>query len=789
MASEPPEDAIANFVSFTSTTREQAISFLKANNLDSQKAINAYFEDPTGPRTKTTGLYNESSGSSFGYGQQDNAPKIPATAPPSRPPSRVNMHETSQGARTDDPVSVAVQSNTGTSGSGQGLSLAEREEQELQQAVAMSLNQGMGQQESGVTAINQQPHFGKATRDHYDEGAWAMTLFNATSQEVVISPNPEDRKRIDGEPAFIRPTQDSLYLGGFLTILHEIPLAREALLLRNKVLFDYGNDAQWWNGQPINLPKIVTIHDGASGDSDWDDIIHETQRLMVFLDKTQRAFGSSDALTNLKSMNALSSDSEEAIARFLETWHAAAIRADPENPLATVFMTQAYKTSPFDEGDEAISKDLFLFEPLVEGDHGQTLYDVLDNAIWSDRPGESLDDVWLEHVGDVVIMKLDAFDNGKSVDVKAPAVFYPDRYMSSCRELAIELRTKRLRVQEEVQELERLIQRYTKTQATKGSATMKDLLDKAAAAVTSVLSKNPATGADSMSSEMANQKSERIIKELQAVSARIEIKVKELESRKQSAMETLRSYSRALTEQSESPNEPPLRRYSLRGVCTEPHVTYVLKRNDNSDPKDVMEVDGENNSGYQWWRLSFSTEDGRTRQAAKREAQGDSAATQDGDVVGYTARKVREIEVLRAAREEWRSVLLVYASDTAMSGQLELAPTSLQAFVTKDNEAFAAECEQSTANAAAENPQDSSPKASQPRQSTTHQGQQVNVFDYQVSDFDNDTDSEQEMKERKGSKLVPGTAVNQAPMSRALDDDSEWHAGDDTEMIDHVEHA
>lgn len=32
MASEPPEDAIANFVSFTSTTREQAINFLKVND-------------------------------------------------------------------------------------------------------------------------------------------------------------------------------------------------------------------------------------------------------------------------------------------------------------------------------------------------------------------------------------------------------------------------------------------------------------------------------------------------------------------------------------------------------------------------------------------------------------------------------------------------------------------------------------------------------------------------------------------------------------------------------------
>jgi hypothetical protein len=31
MASEPTEDAIANFVSFTSTTREQAINFLKVS--------------------------------------------------------------------------------------------------------------------------------------------------------------------------------------------------------------------------------------------------------------------------------------------------------------------------------------------------------------------------------------------------------------------------------------------------------------------------------------------------------------------------------------------------------------------------------------------------------------------------------------------------------------------------------------------------------------------------------------------------------------------------------------
>lgn len=143
-------------------------------------------------------------------------------------------------------------------------------------------------------------------------------------------------------------------------------------------------------------------------------------------------------------------------------------------------------------------------------------------------------------------------------------------------------------------------------------------------------------------------------------------------------METLRSYSKTLTEPSESSTEPPLHKYTLRGVCTEPHVTYILKRNHISTSSDAMDVDGAKTSDYQWWRISFSAEDGKTRQAEKLRAQGDGAATQDGDVFGYSARKVREIEVLRAAREEWRSVLLVYASEKAIDAHTEPAPSQLQ---------------------------------------------------------------------------------------------------------------
>ncbi|KAF7717806.1 Uncharacterized protein PECH_008445 [Penicillium ucsense] len=804
MAAEPPEDAIANFVSFTSTTREQAIIFLKANNLDSQKAINAYFEDPTGSQLKTTSSMNENL-TPQGYGHQEYASRIPATAPPSRPPSRVNTPGISEATRIENsPVTAAQGGETGAAAPpATGLTLAEREEQQLQQAVAMSLGQGIGQQEMGITntAENQpEPHFGKATRDYYDEADWGMTLFNETAQEVVLDPEPEDRARVEGEPAFLRPTNDNLYLGGYLTILHEIPLAREALLLRNKVLFDYGQESQWWNGYSINLPKIVTIHDQASENNDWDDILYETQRLMAFLDSTKRSYGSADALASLNDIRSLSSDSEEIVARFLETWHAAAIKAAPDSPLATAFMSHAYKRTPFDDGDdETVSKELFVFEPIIEQEIDQTLYDVLDTAIWSDQPGEPLDDVWLEHVGDIVTMKLDSFNNAKSVNIKIPATFYPDRYLSSCRDLAHEFRSRRLVVQDEIRGLEKLMAHYTAPQSSVGGMGLPELLKKAAASIPVALtggSMEYIEGDDLIELESASEKSDRISQELLRISQRIDLKLRDLEAQKEKAMETLRNHSKILTEAPEAPGEPPGCRYSLRGVCTEPHVTYVLKRAETGDPAGGQQQ----TPGDQWWRISYSIEDGKTRQHAKQRTQEHATATQPGDTFGYTATKVREIEVLRAAREEWRSVLLVYASDAAVNAPIDPAPTQLRSFVDKDNEVFAHECEQSITDCSTATDQHSIQPSNLEKQQQQQQmkpppppprpAQQVNVFDYQVSNFGNDSDYEQEMQEKGGSKFLGSMAESKAgDFSRALDDDTEWHVEKEPEMSEHIEHA
>lgn len=136
-------------------------------------------------------------------------------------------------------------------------------------------------------------------------------------------------------------------------------------------------------------------------------------------------------------------------------------------------------------------------------------------------------------------------------------------------------------------------------------------------------------------------------------------------------MDTLRDYSKILTSQPASLEGPPYHKYTLRGVCTKPHVTYVLRPRE-----DIPGSESRTEKEWQWFRISFSTEDAKTRQA---ESSRDShAAPNNADVIGYTARKVREIEVLRAAREESKSILLVYANANAVSPQEGDLPPGLQ---------------------------------------------------------------------------------------------------------------
>lgn len=322
----------------------------------------------------------------------------------------------------------------------------------MRQALAMSLDQELPGQETGVTqAANTQ--LSRANKDYYDENEWGMTLFNEAPQEAIISPDPEDRKRVNDEPAFIRPSERYQQLGALITILHAIPIAREALLLRDRVHPSYGYDKQWWNGQPIDTPE---------GNGGWDDLLCEAQRLMAFLDSTERAFGSADSLSSVTWNRASTTDLERGASEFMENWHVSSVNATPDNQLATVFSSLAYK-KPSEDVEEPIEKLFVVFDADVH-EGGFTLYEALDATLWPDVDGE-FDDVWLDRVGEVFTMKLTRPCSQNPVDVKIPAVWYPDRYLDYCKETALEFRKRKLETLKEISRLDSLRNRFTSSWA------------------------------------------------------------------------------------------------------------------------------------------------------------------------------------------------------------------------------------------------------------------------------------------------------------------------------------
>ena len=131
----------------------------------------------------------------------------------------------------------------------------------------------------------------------------------------------------------------------------------------------------------------------------------------------------------------------------------------------------------------------------------------------------------------------------------------------------------------------------------------------------------------------------------------------------------MRELSKLHAQHSDEENDPPHCRYTLRGVSTNPETIYVLARPHKEE--DLMETES---NEWQWWKIAYSP--GATRP------------------ISHT--KLREIEVLKAAKDDAEQALLVYASDRAIAYEGEELPPQLMNFVRADNLAFAAELEKAT---------------------------------------------------------------------------------------------
>jgi hypothetical protein len=323
-------------------------------------------------------------------------------------------------------------------------------DRDLEQALAASRAEaGLPPQESGITGTDK-PYFGPANRSEYEPGKWEMVPMGKTSaQEILPDPEPADRKRDLNVPAFLKPSVDNHRLGAFLTIYHEIPLIREVFLDRIDVLPSYGHDKEWWTGKSIELPTIQI-----ADEYEESEVVWEIQRLMAFLDKTDRSYGSAEALANLRNVKQ-AVPYQDVEAAVLNAWRHV-FRDQPV--IKKVFSKGVAKES---REDIDVTEFAILDLNLPPKDSTQeTLYDLADEAMWPNlEPSEVSESPYLSHVSDVIAFRVQEDKSRKDIEYKdlseVPAVWYPDRYLKSERQAALEMRLAKMDVQEKFRQISR----------------------------------------------------------------------------------------------------------------------------------------------------------------------------------------------------------------------------------------------------------------------------------------------------------------------------------------------
>ncbi|MCJ1247869.1 hypothetical protein MMC30_005084 [Trapelia coarctata] len=660
--SEPSPDDVTTFVAISGSSQEEAIRLLKEyKTLDA--AMNAFYEPPAAvpdhPWNNDT--WNEDQ---FHTDKAAYAPYGPLNQNQS---SYTIHHQDALGPAVFGAAGSITRPNSRNSNRAlanypdqtQPRSFAEQDEHNLQKAIGMSLSQRLSGQEVGITDATG-TRFGPATEAYYDNDKWAMTSARPHAQEILQNPDPEYRKREPGAPAFIKPSLAGNYIPPLITILHAVPMAREALLARDHLMENYGYNSEWWDGQPIEASRVIDVNNSTEGPIQAE-LVSELQRQMAFLDQTERAYGNAEALANLEELRRFRLSEVEN--ELLQAWSMGITQLIPNFDLRAIFQNNATLS---EDHKTFFSLDLPLSEDLL--DCGMTLYEALDDTLWTAHRSAN---TFLTKVADVLVINAYRQNQRRSgLGIKIPAAWYADRYLQESISATEEMHLGKESVAAEIKEIENVqmdLQSFQKPEGLAKAMDTSGLLNLVKSYFEAVpedqIAEVPDKPEDLMSLETEPAKTpySEIAEELQAVMGRVSQKLNDLEHSREQALEKLRELSKLYTKPSENPDEPPYHKYTLRGVSTEPSTTYVL-----ANPMGAEDLMSTDESEWQWWKLQYSR----------------------GDARPVSCTKVREVEVLKAARDESRRVLLVYANEKAVSYECKELPHQLLNFVRTDNLSF-----------------------------------------------------------------------------------------------------
>ena len=532
----------------------------------------------------------------------------------------------------------------------------------MERAMAMSLSesQTLPGQETGIT---NHTAFGPATRAHYDDGKWDLMLAGTRTQEIILNPEPPDRKRTAGTPAFFKASQENYRLAAVVKALHEIPMAREALLNRTYLLQDYSYSSEWWDGTPIKVLKVVNVDQGQEN-AHSQDIVAESQRLMAFLDQTDRAYGNIDALASYLNYETIP---EDKVAAFLAAWEEATNEVAPDEPLARMFTSEGLKRDieiPEERGGQ-VFRALAVRIDRHMVDQGWSLYDAIDDMLWTDASETT--EVFLATTGQVVILdvnNLDRESSGLGIDI--PPIWYLDRWLESSIHLAKDALDQRSQLFGQQEKIDLQEEQLTKFRSQgKGAQEASKLLKSTETYLERTLEYRKATSDANMYAS-SNQGIASLLETLKATTERISVKLQSLEGTKGQIREQLKERLEFLTKPTDDPTTNPKHKYTLRGVTTGSQTTFVQSRSHLDIDDNILDTPAQD---WQWWRLEYNV----------------------SDTQPVSTTKVTEQDVLHAARTSSKSATLIYASDLAMATDFSPLPPQLSNFIRHDNLSFATE--------------------------------------------------------------------------------------------------
>ncbi|KAF2404485.1 hypothetical protein EJ06DRAFT_526564 [Trichodelitschia bisporula] len=617
MASSPSQEAIQGFQAIAQCDEITAQRFLQGTNNDLETAIGQYFDNPE--RYSQQDRYNQQSYAGYDetafsqgrYGDDFQGDSLPAFQIHSSDEN--GQHYVNSTAPTRPPSRASQKDNAITS-----------------------------QQEIGVIE-GSEGYFGPAKQAYYDPSQWTLTVANPK----VPDPDPPGRLRAETQPAFLKPLANKDALPSLLTILHSIPLARKHLLACGVVRPDYGFNGQWWNGEGAIDPL--------EEETETEEVLAETQRLMAFLTNTTRSYGSAQALSKLSGLkgNAFTVGEVESLADdFLASWSYAAKPHSPEPEVTE----RLFRTDIAMEGTSR--KEVYYAFNLKIGMTEQSLYDAVDQAIWrGNLAGDTETDHYLSEVPHILVMHIAQLDASRTgLEIPIPPVWYADRYLKenltltrSMRKDGDAYRNQVIAIESRMGSLEMF--KYKKNRITLPSS----ILLEGAIEALEMGAKTEATDGDQ------SLQCTELIEKLRRVSAQIEQKLQALNEERKKTVKRLEEVWSLFMQPAKMPDEPsPTHRYNLCGVSIGHNLTHTLY----PTQADRAEASPE------WWYIEYQD----TRECVIK-------------------KQVTEADVLDAARNKSREVTLVYATDEAVREQEVQLPRPLAMFVERDNEHFVQECE------------------------------------------------------------------------------------------------